>query len=350
MPTLKLTRNQFASFLKDAEQIKQFEALFQVANGSVTVDTGTLDDGDYIYWDAATQTWVATQPDALTRVNDTNVTLTLGGLPGAALFNPVSITAGWTGTLSVPRGGSGAPSLTGYLVGNGIAPFTATATIPAGDITGTLGAGFGGTGQSTYTAGDMLYATGATTLAKLAIGANDYVLTSNGTAPGWTQNTGTGNVVRATLPQFTSTIGVGVAAHASGAGVSFPATQSASTDPNTLDDYEEGTYTPTVTAGSGTFTTVSATGIYTKIGRQVKVDADIVITTNGTAASFVNFTLPFTSGATFLYSGGGRSNTTGLMLQCFCNPASTTASVLTALNAYPGGDGTRLFVTLIYNV
>lgn len=63
---------------------------------------------------------------------------------------------------------------------------------------------YGGTGQSAYVIGDILYASGVSGLAKLAIGTNDYVLTSNGTAPIWTQNTGTGNVVRATSPVLTT--------------------------------------------------------------------------------------------------------------------------------------------------
>ena len=48
---------------------------------------------------------------------------------------------------------------------------------------GTVGVAYGGTNLSSYTAGDMLYATGSTTLAKLNIGATNYVLTSSGTAP-----------------------------------------------------------------------------------------------------------------------------------------------------------------------
>lgn len=44
---------------------------------------------------------------ALTKVDDTNVTLSLGGTPATALLQSVSITAGWTGQLSVPRGGTG---------------------------------------------------------------------------------------------------------------------------------------------------------------------------------------------------------------------------------------------------
>lgn len=73
---------------------------------------------------------------ALTKTDDTNVTLTLGGSPNTALVNAASIAVGWTGTLAVSRGGSGAGTLTGYLKGNGTSAFTANATIPTGDITG----------------------------------------------------------------------------------------------------------------------------------------------------------------------------------------------------------------------
>jgi len=43
----------------------------------------------------------------------------------------------------------------------------------------------GGTGQTSYTAGDILYATGATTLAKLTLGAQGYVLKAGATGPEW---------------------------------------------------------------------------------------------------------------------------------------------------------------------
>jgi len=72
----------------------------------------------------------------ITRTNDTNVTLTLGGTPTGAVITSTSFTLGWTGTLSVARGGSGAGTLTGVLIGNGTSPFT-TATAPSGTIVGT---------------------------------------------------------------------------------------------------------------------------------------------------------------------------------------------------------------------
>lgn len=62
----------------------------------------------------------------------------------------------------------------------------------------------GGTGQTSYTSGDMIYATGSNAISKLSIGTSNYVLTSNGSSPVWTQNTGTGNVVRATSPSLTT--------------------------------------------------------------------------------------------------------------------------------------------------
>jgi len=58
---------------------------------------------------------------SLTRTNDTNVTLSLGGTPVDSLFESVSLTLGWTGLLNVDRGGTGAESFTSgqLLVGNG---------------------------------------------------------------------------------------------------------------------------------------------------------------------------------------------------------------------------------------
>jgi hypothetical protein len=53
-------------------------------------------------------------------------------------------------------------------------------------VTGTLPVANGGTGQSSYTAGDTVYYATGTSLSKLAIGSSGQVLTSSGTAPQWT--------------------------------------------------------------------------------------------------------------------------------------------------------------------
>jgi hypothetical protein len=71
------------------------------------------------------------------------------------------------------------------------------------------------------------------------------------------------------VASFASTIGVGGATPAaSGAGITFPASASASSDANTLDDYEEGTWTPTDGSGASLSLTIT-NATYTKIGREV---------------------------------------------------------------------------------
>jgi len=91
--------------------------------------------------------------------------------------------------------------------------------------------------------------------------------------------------------------GVGTAVPSSGAGIAFPATQSASSDANTLDDYEEGTFTPTITgattSGTGTYSTQS--GTYIKVGRLVTVFGYIRWSAHtGTGTIQIN-NFPFTS-------------------------------------------------------
>jgi len=100
--------------------------------------------------------------------------------------------------------------------------------------------------------------------------------------------------------KFPTTIGVGGATpSASGSGISFPATQSASSDANTLDDYEEGTWTPAFTPGSGSYTSLTYTqqnGHYTKIGNMVYAFANITVNAVNTsgASGDLNITgLPF---------------------------------------------------------
>jgi hypothetical protein len=113
----------------------------------------------------------------------------------------------------------------------------------------------------------------------------------NGTS-GITGNTGT--LISAT------TIGVGGATpSASGAGITFPATQSASTDANTLDDYEEGTWTPAVRGAgtNGTYTPTTADGTYTKVGRLVTASFRILgFSTASGGTGYMQITgVPFTN-------------------------------------------------------
>lgn len=77
---------------------------------------GIGDDAAMQFSDFAAQFGAAYTPAALTKTDDTNVTMTLGGSPSTALLNAASMTLGWSGQLSVPRGGTAASSFTAYSV------------------------------------------------------------------------------------------------------------------------------------------------------------------------------------------------------------------------------------------
>jgi hypothetical protein len=110
--------------------------------------------------------------------------------------------------------------------------------------------------------------------------------------------TNSGTLISAT------TIGVGGATPStSGAGITFPATQSASTNANTLDDYEEGDWTPTLafisgTTGSPSYT--NQTGRYIKVGRLVTVNMQLSFNKNTLSGGYLGQIngLPFTSANT----------------------------------------------------
>ena len=107
-------------------------------------------------------------------------------------------------------------------------------------------------------------------------------------------------------------IGLGGTAASSGTGIAFPATQSASSDANTLDDYEEGTWSATVAGESGTITAYTVnSATYTKTGDTVYVYLRFTVSNKGTGSNFVVSGLPFTA-ARELLGIWSETNTTGL--------------------------------------
>jgi len=76
--------------------------------------------------------------------------------------------------------------------------------------------------------------------------------------------------------------------------IQFPATQNASAGANVLDDYEEGTWTPSL---GGTATYTQQNGSYTKIGRSVSFNTQLNVNAIGTGSTTVVSGLPFTSGS-----------------------------------------------------
>lgn len=80
---------------------------------------------------------------------------------------------------------------------------------------------------------------------------------------------------------------------ATGGQIVFPAVQNASADANTLDDYEENTWTPSL-GGSATYTARS--GTYTKVGRKVTIMGSITVNAIGTGSTTEITGLPFAEG------------------------------------------------------
>lgn len=175
---------------------------------------------------------------ALTKVDDTNVTLTLGGSASTALVNAASLTLGWTGTLAAGRlnsnvvqGVTNDTNVTGSIAAQNLT-LGWTGTLAAGRLnsnvvqsvvndtnvtgsiaaqaltlgwTGTLDVTRGGTGRATSTTAYGLLAAGTTATGAhqtLAAGATTEILVGGGASalPVWTTATGSGAPVRATSP------------------------------------------------------------------------------------------------------------------------------------------------------
>jgi len=100
-------------------------------------------------------------------------------------------------------------------------------------------------------------------------------------------------------------------------GVAFPATQVPIVNPNTLDDYEEGTWTPSLWGYTtlGTFTPTNQSGFYIKIGRKVTVWFRVSGTVSGASTDYLTVNgLPFTNSNDVgrSESGGSISYLSGL--------------------------------------
>jgi hypothetical protein len=117
---------------------------------------------------------------------------------------------------------------------------------------------------------------------------------------------GSGNIVFYTAGSSGTPYSWGLPGSASiyqGAGITFPATQSASTDANTLDDYEEGTWTPTLAFGGGSTGIVygGRVGNYIKVGSLITAQCAVDITNKGSSTGSASVSgFPFTVSGTFI--------------------------------------------------
>jgi hypothetical protein len=108
-------------------------------------------------------------------------------------------------------------------------------------------------------------------------------------------------------------------------------------------------YTPTVTAQTGTLTTVSATGYYQTIGKTCIVSMSITITNAGTGSGGLYATLPLTSANRVQIGGYGmENNSTGNMLKGYVVSSGTQLQITTYNNSSTIGSGYNPVLTIIY--
>lgn len=146
--------------------------------------------------------------------------------------------------------------------------------------------------------------------------------------------TGTGSAVFSASPTLTGTTQVAALTASglvtlTGGQLKFPATQVPSADANTLDDYEEGTWTPVVagtsSAGTGTYTTQAAR--YVKIGRLVHLVCTVVWSAHDGTGNITITGLPFTAAV-----ASGNEWLSGAEFTNMTMPASTMPLVVIAQN------------------
>ncbi len=214
-----------------------------------------------------------------------------------------------------------------------------------------------------------LTVTGAVTGGTVAVVCHDsgaaanLIINALGTGTIGIATISTGLVTIGSTVKVATTLGVGATTPAaSGAGISFPSTQSASSDANTLDDYAEGLSTKWLPSlgGNTSYTTQSGSAI--KVGRLVYASFSLTVNALGTGSTTTISGLPWTSANNgFETSSGGVGFFTALATNVlYISPqvgvSATTISFISMTAAGTGatnttaifGNGARIQGFVVY--
>lgn len=247
---------------------------------------------------------------------------------------------------------------TGYLkttAALGTSTPSSVATIPASDLSGVVPIAKGGTNSSTALSGSSIAVSNGTAVVQGDAGTSVTVLHGNaagtptysavalasdvsGTLPVANGGTGVATLAANRIPYGNGTSAFQSAANFTFDGttvttpgqVAFPATQNPSANANTLDDYEEGTWTPADASGASLVFTVG-TSQYVKIGQLVMAQGDVTYPATASAVGASIGGLPFTSAA------AAGSATIGFTDETTLTQISLPGSTVTMILRVAGG-------------
>ena len=292
---------------------------------------------------------------ALTKVDDVNVTLTLGGSPSTALLRATSLTLGWSGQLGLTRGGTAASLIAdnGGIVYSG----ASSLAILASTVTARQMLQSGSSAAPTWSTtvwpassaqGDLLYSSAANTISGLAKDTNATRYLSNTGAsnnPAWAQIALTTGVT-GILPSANGGTGVNNGSSTITLGGSLT-TSGAFASTFTMTGATNVTF-PTSGTLSTTTGTVTSIGISSTTGLQVTSSP---VTTSGTIA--VNFPNAVT-GRNLVFNGGfniwqrGTSFTPGAAApvytadRWYCGSVTASSSFSRVANSATGSYSMRM--------
>jgi hypothetical protein len=230
---------------------------------------------------------------------------------------------------------------------------TGVGTLTAGTWNAsTIGVGYGGTGLASYTTGDLLYASGSTTLSKLALGTSGYVLTAGASAPQYVaQSTlAVGSATSATTATNLAGGAVGSVPYQSGAGTTLFLSGNTTTTPQFVTSTGTGSVAqaPTLTGSTGSGNVVLATSPTLVTPALGTPSSGVVTNLTGTASININGTVGATTANTGAFTTISATGVITSTLATGTAPFTVASTTQVAnLNAATAGTATNATNTAI---